>query len=36
MAPSNAALVRAVAQRCHQQERPVATPQQARQLPGLS
>jgi uncharacterized protein (DUF849 family) len=36
LAPSNAALVRAVVQLCEQHERPVATAQQARQLLGLS
>ena len=35
LAPSNAALVRAVARLCEEQGRPVATAQQARQLLGL-
>jgi 3-keto-5-aminohexanoate cleavage enzyme len=36
LAPSNAALVRAVVQLCEEHRRPVATPQQARQLLGLA
>jgi 3-keto-5-aminohexanoate cleavage enzyme len=35
LAPSNAALVHAVAQLCEEHGRPVATPQQARQMLGL-
>jgi uncharacterized protein (DUF849 family) len=36
LAPSNAALVRAVAELCHEHGRTIATPEQARQLLGLS
>jgi uncharacterized protein (DUF849 family) len=36
LAPSNAALVRAVAHLCQQYDRPVATPEQARQILGLN
>jgi uncharacterized protein (DUF849 family) len=36
LAPSNAALVRAVVQLCEAQARPVATPRQARQLLGVN
>jgi uncharacterized protein (DUF849 family) len=36
LAPSNAALVRAVAQLCDQHERPVATPVQARRILGIN
>ena len=35
LAPSNAALVRAVARLCEEQGRPVASARQARQLLGL-
>ena len=36
LAPSNAALVKRVTELCAGYERPVATPQQARQILGLS
>ena len=36
LAPSNAALVRAVAELCQEHGRPIATPEQARQILGLS